>query len=104
MLIETTSGGAMIPLVLEPLLKATTSHPPSCAGNPDRLRHQGIKEGDFRTVVLTRMCRCCSHEHAGSPKGCQANDLQLQQLTRRGRPLAGWPGRRLFGHLTQPPE
>jgi hypothetical protein len=47
MLIETTSGGAMIPLVLEPLLKATTSNPPSWAGNHYRLRHQGIRKGDF---------------------------------------------------------
>jgi hypothetical protein len=98
MLIETTSGGAMIPLVFEPLLKATTSNPPSCAGNHYRLRHQEIKKGHFfPRVVLSRMCRCCSYEHAGSPKGCQASDLQLQQLTRRGRPLAGCPGRRLFG-------
>jgi hypothetical protein len=44
----------MIPLVLEPLSKATTSNPPSCAGNCCRLRHQSIKKGDFRRVFSPR--------------------------------------------------
>jgi len=75
MSIQTAGGGAMIPLILEPLSKAATSYLPSCVRNHHRLRHQGFKKSTIGRVVLPRMYGWSRYEHGGSPQGCEASDL-----------------------------